>query len=96
MSSLYLYDDARARGFEPFASSRPISELVSGISTIRERWQFALQGVKATHYLAGQRHADFDEGSESVAANGMIPAGAIVVNARAVPALPADVVKLGR
>ncbi|HVE34266.1 MAG TPA: putative sugar nucleotidyl transferase [Gemmatimonadaceae bacterium] len=96
MSSLYLYDDARARGFEPFASCRPISELVSGISTIRERWQIALQGVKATHYLAGQRHADFDEGSASVAAKGMVPAGAIVVNARAVPALPADIVKLGR
>jgi UDP-N-acetylglucosamine diphosphorylase/glucosamine-1-phosphate N-acetyltransferase len=98
LSSLYLYDDARARGFEPFASSRPISELVSGISTIRDRWQVALQGVKETHYLAGQRHADFDDGGgqQSVAATGTIPAGAIVVNARAVPAFPADVVKLGR
>ena len=97
MSSLYLYDDAAARGFEPFASSRPISELVSGISTIRERWQLALQGVNATHFLAGRRHFDFDEGPHgSTAATGMIPAGSIIVNARAVPAIPADVVKLGR
>ncbi|HEY6825832.1 MAG TPA: putative sugar nucleotidyl transferase [Gemmatimonadaceae bacterium] len=96
MSSLYLYDDARARGFEPFASSRPISELVSGIATIRERWQVALQGVKSTRFLAGHRHVDFDEGPESAAGGGTIPAGAIIVNARAVPSTPADVVKLGR
>ncbi len=96
MSSLYLFDDARARGFEPFASSRPISELVSGIGTIRERWQVALQGVRSTHFLAGRRHVDFDEGSQSSAGAGMIPAGAIIVNARAVPATPADVAKLGR
>ncbi len=96
MSSLYLYDDARARSFEPFASSRPISELVSGIATIRERWQVALQGVNATYFLAGRRHVDFDEGPHSAAADRTIPAGAIVVNARAVPATPADVVKLGR
>jgi len=96
LSSLYLYDDARARGFEPFASSRPISELVSGVATIRERWQIALQGVKSTRFLAGRRHLDFDEGSESAPAGGTIPAGAIIVNARAVPAVPADVLKLGR
>jgi UDP-N-acetylglucosamine diphosphorylase/glucosamine-1-phosphate N-acetyltransferase len=96
MSSLYLYDDARARSFEPFASSRPISELVSGISTIRERWQVALQGVTKTQFLAGRRHADFDEGSHNVAAEGTIPAGAIIVNARAVPAVPVDVAKLAR
>jgi UDP-N-acetylglucosamine diphosphorylase/glucosamine-1-phosphate N-acetyltransferase len=96
LSSLYLYDDSRARGFEPFASSRPISELVSGIATIRERWETALQGVKSTRFLAGRRHTDFDEGTHSEAATGMIPAGAIIVNARAVPAIPADLAKLGR
>jgi len=96
LSALYLYDDARARTFEPFASSRPISELVSGISTIRERWQTALQGVTKTHFLAGRRHADFDEWSQSLPADATIPAGAIVVNARAVPGVPADIVKLGR
>lgn len=96
MSSLYLYDDARARGFEPFALSRPISELVSGIATIRERWQTALQGVTKTQFLAGRRHASFDEGPQSVAADGTIPAGSIIVNARAVPAIPADVIKLAR
>ena len=96
MSALYLYDDAKARGFEPFASSRPISELVSGISTIRERWQIALQGVTATHFLAGRRHRDFDEGAHTAPADEKIPAGSILVNARAVPALPADVFKVGR
>jgi UDP-N-acetylglucosamine diphosphorylase/glucosamine-1-phosphate N-acetyltransferase len=91
-----LYDDAQARGFEPFAMSRPISELVSGIATIRERWQTALQGVTSTHFLAGRRHADFEEWSQSVAAEHTIPVGAIVVNARVVPATPADLIKLGR
>jgi UDP-N-acetylglucosamine diphosphorylase/glucosamine-1-phosphate N-acetyltransferase len=69
---------------------------VSGIATIRERWQTALQGVTKTQFLAGRRHADFDEGPQSVAAEGTIPAGSIVVNARAVPAVPADVIKLAR
>jgi UDP-N-acetylglucosamine diphosphorylase/glucosamine-1-phosphate N-acetyltransferase len=96
LTSLYLYDDARARGFEPFASSRPVSELVSGIATIRERWQVALQGVTETHFLAGRRHADFDEWSHSLPAEKTVPAGSIVVNARAVPAMSSDFARLAR
>ena len=90
MTALYLYDDARARAFEPFASTRPVSELVSGAALIRERWKSALQPA-TTHFIAGSRHADFDEGSESVAATGVIPAGSIVANARCVPAIAADI-----
>ena len=43
MSALYLYDDARAREFEPFALTRPIAEMVAGRRLQRERWQTALQ-----------------------------------------------------
>lgn len=85
---LYLYDDARARTFEPFASVRPISEMRAGIALIRERWQTAL-GADATFFLAGARHADFDEPGTQPA-TGSIPAGAIVVNSRFVPTWPND------
>ena len=35
MSALYLYDDARARGFEPFALTRPLRELRAGRARAR-------------------------------------------------------------
>jgi UDP-N-acetylglucosamine diphosphorylase/glucosamine-1-phosphate N-acetyltransferase len=96
LSSLYLYDDARARSFEPFASSRPLSELVSGIATIRARWEAALQGITETHFLAGTRHADFDEYPQNLSAGETVPARSIIVNARVVPMVPADTSKLAR
>jgi UDP-N-acetylglucosamine diphosphorylase/glucosamine-1-phosphate N-acetyltransferase len=90
MTALYLYDDARARSFEPFASTRPVSELVAGAALIRERWKSVIQPA-STHFIAGSRHNDFDEGPESIAATGLIPAGSIVANARCVPAIAPDV-----
>jgi len=38
MSGVYLYDDARARRFEPFSLTRPIGELRAGALLVRERW----------------------------------------------------------
>jgi len=89
VSAVYLYDDAIARRFEPFASTRPVSELVAGVALIRERWRQHMQPSNGLFFLAGERHADFDEPG-AVAANGVIPAGSIVVNSRCVPQLPAD------
>ncbi|MBL8982149.1 MAG: hypothetical protein JNL26_08190, partial [Gemmatimonadetes bacterium] len=37
-SRFYLYDDARARRAEPFALTRPFSELRAGGLLVRERW----------------------------------------------------------
>ena len=92
MSALYLYDDARARTFEPFASTRPISEMVAGTALIRERWTTALQpGAGDVFSIAGARHRDFDEDGAARPAEGRIPSGSILVNARCVPALPRDV-----
>ncbi len=48
-----------------------------------------MQPSDGPFFLAGERHADFDEPG-AVAANGVIPAGSIVVNSRCVPQLPAD------
>ena len=42
MSAVYLYDDARARSFEPFALTRPAGELRAGALLVRERWARAL------------------------------------------------------
>jgi len=77
VTALYLYDDATARTFEPFASTRPISELVAGATLIRERWRTAMQPSE-TFFLAGARHQDFDEGDTSRAGTGKIPAGSII------------------
>jgi UDP-N-acetylglucosamine diphosphorylase/glucosamine-1-phosphate N-acetyltransferase len=92
--ALYLFDDAQARTFEPFASARPVSEMRTGTTLIRERWQNAL-GAEKTFFLAGTRHADFDE-PHARAATGMVPPGAIVVNSRFVPAWPVDPSKASR
>lgn len=88
---LYLYDDTRARAFEPFSSSRPVSELTAGIALVRERWATALGATGGTHCLAGRHHDNFDEPyvtGASHAAHGTIPAGSIIANSRCAPALP--------
>ncbi|HXT15872.1 MAG TPA: putative sugar nucleotidyl transferase [Gemmatimonadaceae bacterium] len=92
---LYLYDDAHARTFEPFASTRPISEMRAGTALIRERWMAALGLQGDAFFIAGDRHADFDEPGTRPA-DTTIPAGAIVVNSRFVPAVPRDPTKVGR
>lgn len=95
MTALLLVDDEVARGFEPFATSRPGGELRVGALLLRERWMAAL-GVKtetvafmsAAHL---QGFAEFDAApfcsdlSAWLAACGA--ADVWVVNTRAVPML---------
>jgi UDP-N-acetylglucosamine diphosphorylase/glucosamine-1-phosphate N-acetyltransferase len=88
MSALFLYDDARARRFEPFATTRPISEMLAGVASIRERWQLVAP-LTESRFLAGAHHELFDEPGAQ-AASGVIPAGSIVALARCVPAIPRD------
>jgi hypothetical protein len=80
---LYLYDDARARAFEPFALTRPVSELRAGIAIIRQRWEIA-SGRDAEAFVGAAHLADFEErgAPPSLAADATIPAGAILVNSR--------------
>ena len=92
--TVVLYDDARARTFEPFASTRPVSEMVAGIASIRERWNMVLQPSDRMRFVAGSRHEEFDEDGGGRAMLGTLPRGTIVVNSRAVPLLPADLVKM--
>ena len=94
MPRLVLYDDAIARGFEPFACTRPISELVAGTRLIRERWHLTLQPNEGIAFAAGNRLADFDEDG-AVPAAGVLPRGTIIANARCIPPIPSDVSRAG-
>jgi UDP-N-acetylglucosamine diphosphorylase/glucosamine-1-phosphate N-acetyltransferase len=85
MSALYFYDDIRARQFEPFALTRPGSELRAGTSLIRRRWERAT-GLESAGFISSPHLAQFEEGKAppAVAAKAEIPAGSIIVNSRCV------------
>jgi UDP-N-acetylglucosamine diphosphorylase/glucosamine-1-phosphate N-acetyltransferase len=89
MSALYFYDDKRARQFEPFALTRPGSELRAGTSLIRERWERATS-LESVGFISSAHLAHFEEGGAppAVAPKSEIPAGSIVINTRCV--LPLD------
>ncbi len=88
MSEFYLYDDDAARGFEPFALTRPVSELRAGAELIRTRWERAF-GAKVTGFIGAPHLAAFDEPGvpPAVAPNSDVVPGTIVANSRFVPAL---------
>jgi UDP-N-acetylglucosamine diphosphorylase/glucosamine-1-phosphate N-acetyltransferase len=87
MSAVYLYDDARARTFEPFALTRPAGELRAGALIVRERWERAL-GAPVVGHLTSPHLRGFEEpGAARVVDEGVIPAGTWVANARYLPSL---------
>lgn len=88
MKRLYLYDDAKAREFAPFALTRPVSELRAGAELIRLRWEGAA-GAKAFGFIGASHLAEFEEFDSPPAVNGdtTIPAGSVIVNSRFVVAL---------
>ncbi len=90
MTALILYDDAKARAFEPFAATRPVSELRAGAMLVRERWEVAL-GARAAGFISAAHLADFEEGDAPVAWSKEIPAGAVLANSRFLPALHAGI-----
>lgn len=84
--TLYLYDDARARNFEPFALTRPVSELSAGALITRQRWAL-LFGEPAAGAIVAEHLRDFTEFDAPPAAIAAIPPGSIVANARCIPTL---------
>ena len=90
MSALYYFDDVRARHFEPFALTRPGSELRAGTSLIRKRWERAT-GLKSAGFISSPHLAHFEEGNAppSLSPKLEIPAGSILVNTRCV--IPMDI-----
>src|SRR6202048_4051057 len=89
MSALYFYDDVRARQFEPFALTRPVSELRAGTSLIRKRWERATS-FSSAGFISPPHRANVEEGTAppAVAPKSEIPAGSIIVNSRCV--IPLD------
>ncbi len=85
MSALYFYDDARARQFEPFALTRPASELRAGTSLIRRRWERATS-LESAGFISSAHLAHFEEGNAppAVPPKSEIPAGSVIVNSRCV------------
>jgi UDP-N-acetylglucosamine diphosphorylase/glucosamine-1-phosphate N-acetyltransferase len=87
-ATLVLYDDARARRFEPFALTRPVGELRAGAELLRRRWERAA-GVPATGFMGAPHLAAFQEFDAPPAARGTLAAGTIVANSRCAVALDA-------
>ena len=89
-SPLYLYDDAVARTFEPFALTRPAGELRAGAELVRRRWERAF-GTTAAGFVGAEHLATFEEfdAPPAVAPDAVLPAGAWLANARFAPRLAA-------
>ena len=88
MTRFYLYDDAKARGFEPFALTRPVSELRAGAELIRRRWERAA-GAKAYGFIGAPHLANFDEldAPHAVSGDTTVAAGSLIANSRFVVSL---------
>ncbi len=86
MTTLIIYDDDKARAFEPFITTRPASELRAGVALVRERWEIAL-GVRAAGFISAAHLVDFEEGDSPEAWRAELPAGAVLANSRFLPAL---------
>lgn len=82
----HCYDDARARTFEPFALTRPWSEMRVGALLLRERWE-RVSGRPAGGFLAGDAMRSFAEPGAPTSAPAMLTAGTLLVNSRCAIAL---------
>ena len=87
MSGLVFYDDERARRFEPFALTRPVSELRAGALLVRERWT-RITGLPVSGFIGAGHLEDFEESGASSSLR-EASAGSLLVNARFAPALDA-------
>jgi UDP-N-acetylglucosamine diphosphorylase/glucosamine-1-phosphate N-acetyltransferase len=83
---IVLYDDARARSFEPFATSRPLGEMRAGALLIRERWESVLH-APATAFVSSPHLDGFSEFDAPPALRALEGDGAWLVNTRALPYL---------
>jgi UDP-N-acetylglucosamine diphosphorylase/glucosamine-1-phosphate N-acetyltransferase len=89
---LYLYDDAKAREFQPFVLTRPVSELRAGAEITRLRWEKVAR-QKAYGFISSPHLDDFDELDAPPSANSdtTIPAGSVIANSRFIASLAASI-----
>ena len=86
MTAFYLYDDARARTFAPFALTRPLGEMRAGAELVRGRGEKAFDTPAAG--AGNAPHLDaFDEPGAPPAATDVLPAHSVVVNTRCIAPL---------
>jgi len=85
VTGVVLYDDARARRFEPFALTRPVGELRAGALLVRERWE-RVTGSPVLGFIGAPHLAEFEE-PDAPGALAEAPAGALLANARFAPAI---------
>jgi UDP-N-acetylglucosamine diphosphorylase/glucosamine-1-phosphate N-acetyltransferase len=88
--AIVLYDDAIARAFEPFALTRPVSELRGGATLMRERWERVCD-APATGFVASPHLKRFRDFASPAAVDGALAAGTLLVNARFAPSLAASI-----
>lgn len=86
MSRVILYDDAAARGFAPFALTRPAGELRAGALLLRERWVMALDRP-VSGFVGAPHLVDFAEFDAPAFVRAPLAAGDWLVNARCAPRL---------
>jgi UDP-N-acetylglucosamine diphosphorylase/glucosamine-1-phosphate N-acetyltransferase len=88
----YLYDDSTARNFEPFALTRPVSELRAGAEIIRKRWEKVTR-TRAYAFIGAPHLVNFDEqeGPPALDGESTIPAGSVIANSRFVVSLDARI-----
>lgn len=91
MKRLYLYDDERAREFQPFVLTRPVSELRAGAEITRLRWE-RIARQKAYGFISSAHLNDFEELDAPPSAGGdaTIPAGSVIANSRFIASLAAS------
>lgn len=88
MKRLYLYDDSTAREFQPFALTRPVSELRAGAELIRLRWERVAR-TRSYGFISSAHLENFEEmdSPPSVHAEATVPPGSVIASSRFVAAL---------
>lgn len=81
-----FHDDATARGFEPFALTRPAASLVSGTMPISARWD--VLGASTAGFIGAAHLANYENGALSSVTEP--DSGTVIVNSRFAPALDAE------
>jgi UDP-N-acetylglucosamine diphosphorylase / glucose-1-phosphate thymidylyltransferase / UDP-N-acetylgalactosamine diphosphorylase / glucosamine-1-phosphate N-acetyltransferase / galactosamine-1-phosphate N-acetyltransferase len=84
---LLLFDDRTARGWEPFALTRPAGELLLGTMTLRQRAEHVFGATCAGHIAADHLLGFEEAGAPRVLGPDTVPRGGdrLILSSRAVP-----------